>query len=297
MCENGIGASPFSSLVTEYPNMLGRWLALPVVEAILASACLWAIMLILVWLLPCISTNSKRQGADRLVAMVNASVAAVLGLSVEIWLVPGCSCGNSWVKGTVILTLGYLLVDGCSMLVCDVWKGWRKVDVSMLIHHVFIIFCFGSGCVCDIGVYFLACLLFNEASTPCLSMKWFFEYNGYGDSCAYKANAWCFLISFTLSRMIFIPFSFYQLASVNFCFGQTAGYGPALLRSAFPPLMILGYVGLFSLNLFWYVKLIRSALRRLGFRKRVGASDYRKLANADAQAQPADAQSGASDEC
>jgi len=162
-----------------------------------------------------------------------------------------------WLKYLLIGTMGFFVVDGISMLVVDVWKGWRPVDHLMLVHHSFILLCFGCGVFCDLAVWFCATLLVNEGSTPFLHVFWYLNITGQKDSKAFMVNG-CFLVlSFFLFRMVFIPFNYYQFVQLDHCSGREG------LKGWLFWLMNPFYVFIFLLNLVWFVKLLRGAFKKL----------------------------------
>ena len=94
------------------------------------------VVLLATWLSPCLSKEEKQQGADRVVSTVHAIVGGIAGTLLELLTVPACVVEDSVLAWPMCIIIVYLAVDLCSMLVCDVWQGWRKIDQGMIFHHV-----------------------------------------------------------------------------------------------------------------------------------------------------------------
>jgi len=65
------------------------------------------------------------------------------------------------------------------------------------------------------------------------------------------------VFTFFVSRMLFIPYSFYQFASLDFCIGRGSDI------EWFFWCMIPNYFFMFGLNTFWFVKMVRGSLNKL----------------------------------
>jgi len=237
------------------------WLQMPIHQALVISVAGWACVLVIIWALPFLSLEFKQQGADRLMSVVHSVLATILGVLAEVCATPACIEGDSWVRGPMMMIIGYLAVDLASMLVCDVWQGWRSVDSSMVLHHVFILAMFGLGVFFDIGVYFAAALLINEASTPFMTLMWYLTFSGRKETPLFLVNGVAFALVFFLCRIVFIPFSFYQFASLNFCSPGGSDWTSMRMRCA--PIMAAGYAAIFALNLMWFKKILMGALKKL----------------------------------
>jgi len=155
------------------------------------------------------------------------------------------------------MSIGFFIVDLISMLVVDVMYRWRPVDGPMLFHHIFILLCFGCGVAFDLGLWFLATLLINEGSTPFLHVFWYLSYTGQKDSTKFLVNGLFLNFTFFFCRMVFIPFSYRQFASVSYCSGRT-GFEGAMFWLINP-----FYACIFALNVLWFVKLIRGSIKKL----------------------------------
>eukprot|EP00928_Gymnodinium_smaydae_P038300 TRINITY_DN26446_c0_g1_i1.p2 TRINITY_DN26446_c0_g1~~TRINITY_DN26446_c0_g1_i1.p2 ORF type:complete len:311 (+),score=62.54 TRINITY_DN26446_c0_g1_i1:75-935(+) len=250
------------SLLQQDPGSLESlaqsWLELPLLSAVAAPALVWLALLLLVWLLPCCSFELKKQGADRLVATIHALVTAIWGSYIVLTRPPSCLPELWWERAPMLVLMGYLVVDLGSMLVCDVWKGWRAVDAGMLFHHIFILTMFSIGFAVDVGVWFAGTLLINEWSTPFFSLFWLLQHLGLKDSFAFTANGLAFVTVFFFCRMLFIPYSVLQLSRMSLCMDS-----PNERYKWAGPVMVVGYMALYVLNSLWFFKLVAGAYRKL----------------------------------
>lgn len=245
-------------------------LQMNIFESIVVFTGCWALLLAVLWLLPCLSLEFKQQGADRCLGFVHAVAVSICGLMIFFSTSPSCSIGlaQTLVNITVYMLIGFLAVDFASMSVCDIWKGWRPVDFPMLFHHVLIFTLLVLICVLDIGVWFGATLSVNECSTPFLHIFWHLQRTGQKDSTAFLVNGLMLLLVFFLCRIVFIPVSFYEVTKINFCqHGR-----PLWMFWA----IVLSYAIIYALNLFWFGKLARGAWKTLQGNKNM-TSDSEEL--------------------
>lgn len=244
----------------EIANALSRlfysWLAMPVSLAVGVAALVWSIVLLSFWVNPWCSLDFKKQGADRYMSMVHSIVTGFLGLFVGSFTTPQCTSRSTWVCAPFLLLLGFLAVDFISMCICDIWQRWRPIDKGTLAHHICIMLLFICGYVEDVGIWFGSALLINELSTPFLNIFWYLQYVGKKESNAFMINGFALLVAFTVFRILYIPFSFYQFQARGFCLQSTNHAYQSLAW-----VMGAGYIGIYALNMSWYIKLVRGALK------------------------------------
>lgn len=218
----------------------------------------WAVVLAFIWIVPWAEAGLKEQAADRVLSTIHAVVSSAFGICALVFTQPICSTGDSWVRMPMLVFLGYLYVDLSSMLVCDVWKKWRKLDLGMIFHHVFIIVFLSAGYVYETGIWFGTILLCNEISTPCVNFHWYLIHTDRKDTHTFFVNGLALVVLFTICRMIFIPYSVYELASLDFCiYSENSSYKWAAY------IIGLGYCILYAMNCVWYVSLVRGAAKKL----------------------------------
>jgi len=252
----------------------------PVYQSVGLTSVAWSILLLLVWASPYLDFETKKQGADRVLATIHGVLTAVLGISVELFSEPNCDAPLWWTRAPMLVLLGYLWTDLFSMLICDVWMGWRNIDIPMIFHHIFIITFFMLGYAINVGIWFGSTLLINELSTPFFTMFWYLIYTDQKDSQAFLLNGGMFVLVFFFCRMLFIPFSFYQLAQLNFC---SSSSNPAWSWAR--PVMIGGYAALMLLNSLWFQKLCSGCMK--AWNKRDGRAQLNRDLLAPAGQTPA----------
>lgn len=235
-----------------------QWLLLPLPAGIFAAAGIWSILLLLAWACPFWSTPLKVQAADRVLGTIHAIVATGLGLMAELYVQPVCfGSNNIWMVGAVQLTAAFLIVDGMSMLVIDVWQRLRPVDTLMFAHHIVTLTCLIVGTMYDFAVWFLVAFLINEASTPVLHVLWYLQYSGRKETKAYVAVGVLMVLVFCCCRIVFIPYLYYQFAATHFC-REANGLRAWLVWLPNP-----FFVAMWLMNLYWFTKLIRGAVKKL----------------------------------
>jgi len=227
----------------------------PLAGAVAAAATFWAVILILIWLSPTLSMDIKQQGADRVLASIHAIINGSLAVRLALLTSPKCDVKELWIGAPLVLFQGYLLVDLGSMIVCDIWKGWRPVDVSMFFHHIFVLVALSYALFLDVGVWFQSTLLVCEISTPFMSMFWYLKHSGQKESMAFTVNGVVFTASFFLCRIVYIPVNFYQFIALDFCQqSDNSAYGFSW------PLICICYIAFHSMNLIWFKKLLSGAV-------------------------------------
>lgn len=156
-------------------------------------------------------------------------------------------------RGAVQITIAYLIVDLCSMMVCDVWQKWRPLDIPMLFHHISIITFLSISCGLDLAVWFMLTLMINEGSTPFVFLLWYFRYLGRNDTTGFKIVGIALILSFFACRIAFMPWSYYQLTTVNLC--KDTDKGVSWVISC-------GYVSIYVLNCYWFWRMIKGAIKK-----------------------------------
>jgi len=239
------------------PSIGRKLLLLHFPVGIVVSCLIWAILLAGAWMWPWRHVSFKQQAADRALGTLHACVVSPMGIVAELFITPQCTVGDSWMVGALQLSVGFLIVDAVSMLVCDIINGWRPIDYPMLIHHVFISVCFSLGCAYDVGVWVAVSLMINELSTPLVHALWYLQYTERKTEKLYLAVGLALVISFFFCRIAFIPYSFVQLARLDYC-QQVGG-----TRAGVYWLMVPAYAVMYVLNLFWFTKGLKGAIKKL----------------------------------
>jgi len=231
-------------------------LYVPMPYGIVVATFIWGLALLLTWACPSLSWEFKQQHADRVVAGIHAVVATIFGLIAELGTYSMCTVGRSWTIMAIQMTVGYMLVDLVSMLVCDVWQKWRASDALMFAHHLYVIVFFTIGGYLDVGVWFFVIGMINEASTPLLSAM-FIVKSVDSQSKWLMPIGMAFTVMFFLCRIVFLPFSYYQYAALGFCDGGS----PAQAFSA--AIAKPSYAFIYGLNCYWFYRIILGAMKSM----------------------------------
>ena len=135
--------------------------------------------------------------------------------------------------------------------------GNKTADMSFLFHHFLVGISIAASVHYSFVTWILAVLLFNELSTIFMNCRWFLLALGHKDSKLYVCNGVLFVLAFFLCRVLFLPFVFYFYATKwGLCWSVPV---PTVLRT----LSALNFPILWVLNLVWFRKLVRGALKAL----------------------------------
>jgi hypothetical protein len=229
---------------------------MPMPFGIVIAAHAWALLLLLTWACPWLSWEFKQQHADRIMGGVHAVIATIFGLAAEFGTYAQCTVGRSWTVTAIQMTVGYMLVDLVSMTICDVWQKWRPSDPLMFAHHFYVVVFFSAGGLLDVGVWFFVIGMINEASTPLLSVLMIVKYVD-SQSTWLMPIGMSFAVMFFLCRILFLPYSYYQYASLGFCDGGTPAqaFSAALAKPC--------YAFIYALNCYWFYRTILGATKAL----------------------------------
>jgi hypothetical protein len=229
-------------------------LYMPMPYGIAAAVLFWTLTIFLTWVSPWLSLEFKQQHADRIMGGIHAVFATIFGLMAEFGTYAMCSVGRSWTTTAIQLTIGYMLVDLVSMLVCDVYMKWRKADPLMFAHHIYVIVFFSIGGLLDVGVWFFVIGMINEASTPLLSALFILKFSD-SQSRLLMPIGMAFTATFFLCRILFLPFSYYQYSTLGFCDGGSPAqaFSAAMARPC--------YAFIYGLNCYWFYRTILGAMK------------------------------------
>lgn len=148
--------------------------------------------------------------------------------------------------------LGYIVSD----LVLGLWYNtkWPGMTANLL-HHVFILFCWGQMITLETGQLFALVGALCEASTPFVNFRWMLDKMGMKQSPLYFYNG------------LAMTFSFFVLRVVGFVWMGTRLFAQREGLFALPVqnygVFLLSYGIGFSLQLFWFTKMAKGAMKVL----------------------------------
>jgi hypothetical protein len=226
----------------------------------LKTTAVWAGIMALIWASP-LSKEFKVDHGDRILSSLHGAFATVAGSAVFYLEQPFCQKPDdhrSWMRICVMISMGYFLVDLCSMLLLD-WipmTKLRKPDAAMIFHHVVILY-FEFLCVqYDIALWFACALFINEMSVFPLNTVFFLRFNKMQDTKYYVYCGVSLVVVFFVCRMLAIPVIVYRLIQLKLC-SQEWGTVPAHG-------VLFGFFLLYILNSLWFYKLVNGALKAIG---------------------------------
>jgi hypothetical protein len=261
-------SAPLRGLALAVPELTGvsTW-SLPALVASSVSG--WGVFLLMSWLfVPArlLSLEGKRQHLERIPSIFHGAIATTLGIAIMFSVPATCTTKRpsgedvpfAWlIRAALINSIGYLLVDLSSILYVEYHQRWRPRDHGVLAHHIFVSTCFYVGIQYDLVLWYAAVLLVNEASVLPLNMLMIMRFNKMTDRTLYFVCGILSVIVYFFSRIVVLPVGFYAFFRHGFCF-EEQGVVVAGIASA-------NYVFLICLNCFWFRKLLRGALKTLGW--------------------------------
>lgn len=249
------------SIKRAWVNAAGKYVRhskdFPTKSGIIFFLTLWLLVLGLVWVSP-IPLRLKRLHGDRIMSAIHSVIAGAGGIYVWVYQPPSCTLAYSdrlWIRLLVLVSVSYCIADMCSMVVVAVWKRWRHVDLLMILHHCFVICMYSWAAESHIALWFAASLLVNALSVAPLNLVQFLQYYGMKNSIAFKAAGIAFVLLFFWSRIVLIPWSAWLFHEKRYCHKELTWESNVVL---------LSYALVFSLNVWWFVKIGKEVQTTLG---------------------------------
>lgn len=152
---------------------------------------------------------------------------------------------------TIMFSVGYIIWDSFRMLFYD--TDWKLLDRQMMGHHVVAGLGIALPLISGFGAPAIANnLLLTETSSFFLEVRYMLPVTWRSPRCAGIIADALFFLSFTVTRIILMPFTIY------ICYEETISTWPIngywQVFTIFPSLLC---VGLYFLNLYWYIKILR----------------------------------------
>jgi hypothetical protein len=160
--------------------------------------------------------------------------------------------------------LGYIISD----LVLALWynKKWAGMTAN-LTHHTFILICWGQLIAGKYGQLFSLVGALCEGSTPFVNFRWFLDKMGMKESPLYLYNGLSMTLSFFVLRVVGFLWAGTRLVAQR--------EGLVALPAQNSALFVLSYMVGTGLQLFWFNKIFKGAMKALGYgpKKRVKTAE------------------------
>merc|ERR1711939_8156 len=200
-------------------------------------------------------------------SFLHAVVSTILGLISATDTLMKQSSGEELCYAHTVWRDAFLLFS-CGNLMQDLFVelAEERKDYGMIFHHIFVPVFLFIAVQRHLLTHALALLLLNEASTPFLCIRWFLKEversRGWQEAerRLYFRNGVCLLAIFFVFRVLLIPAAWLQAFLLG-CLN------PAIGHNEFDTvLVVIGNINfpvLWLLNLYWFVLLVKGALKAL----------------------------------
>lgn len=159
---------------------------------------------------------------------------------------------SSWTWVALGVSTGYFLVDS----VKTVWYHPHMGGTAMLTHHMLAFISVIAGTIHGQFHVYIAWLLLTELTTPFIVARWYLEKLGLKATSVYLYNGLAIFVSWFVGRiLLFIPF--FQNLWFDRHYVFHAHWNITVLALGIPPF-------LFALNLFWFSKIVKAIVKRVG---------------------------------
>lgn len=184
--------------------------------------------------------------SNRVVALVHAVLSSVLAMfcllnEPQTWSDAASGYTESYVR-VLMISIGYFCYD--LLVLVRYYALTGKLDMPMLAHHIICILGINYCVNYRTGLLYCIQLLFTEATTPFLHIRWYLLKMGMGDSLLLRINSIIFYIAFFIFRVLWCFASNVHMYVYR---ENIAGY-PWYL---YAPIVLPGV--LFVLNTYWFV--------------------------------------------
>ncbi|CAH1241235.1 TMEM56 [Branchiostoma lanceolatum] len=157
----------------------------------------------------------------------------------------------------VRLTVSIFLGHTVSEILAMAYQGTLLEEKAMLCHHVSSLFSGYVGVMRDGFPYFVVLFLMSELSTPFVSLRESLYFTGKVKSKAYTLNGYVMVVTFFLGRIAIIPHYWYHMYP-HVVSGKIfqVGWDSAVTG-------IFLWTVLNVLNIYWFYRMLRGALKHL----------------------------------
>jgi hypothetical protein len=165
-------------------------------------------------------------------------------------------------RNQALVYLAAFLFYDAVLIACS--RRVMGVDWAMLLHHAIILSAVLVSIAFQRCTFHICCLLVNEASTPFLTVRYFLLYGDRTSSRAYAFNGMALVISFAICRIVANTLLVYACAlawhELGWVRGMLTTHPNDVVLCGMLSALALGH---WSLNLYWFVRILSSARRAL----------------------------------
>ncbi|CAL4908774.1 unnamed protein product [Urochloa decumbens] len=150
---------------------------------------------------------------------------------------------------------GYFLTDLAMIL----WYFPRLGGKEYLLHHGLSIYAISLALLSGKGHFYILMVLFTEATTPFVNLRWYLDLAGRKGSKLYLYNGLALFVGWLVARIILFVYFF---AHMYFHFDQVRSVFPLGFYSILtvPPVLSL-------MNLLWFLKICKGMVKTLSIAK------------------------------
>ena len=153
--------------------------------------------------------------------------------------------------------------------VAAAWWSFLRGNAVIVAHHLFVPFVLFPGVLGpwrrERGDFIIACFFLLEASTPFVSLRAALHRLGLAKTAAYAVNGVLMVIVFGCCRILIFPFIYWIYSRQNIT-GKAMPFWR--VPFAIPFHCNVWCFALFSLQLFWFIKMMRGAVKLIAGRRR-----------------------------
>ncbi|CAL4901348.1 unnamed protein product [Urochloa decumbens] len=163
---------------------------------------------------------------------------------------------KSWLSDAMFGgSLGYFLTDLAMIL----WYFPRLGGKEYLLHHGLSIYAISLALLSGKGHFYILMVLFTEATTPFVNLRWYLDLAGRKGSKLYLYNGLALFVGWLVARIILFVYFF---AHMYFHFDQVRSVFPLGFYSILtvPPVLSL-------MNLLWFLKICKGMVKTLSIAK------------------------------
>eukprot|EP00736_Rhodelphis_marinus_P004905 Rmarinus@m.17762 len=180
---------------------------------------------------------------------------------------------------TMIASLGLMTIEFFYMMIAAGYLAHDLIlclrnrdsfgDASTIAHHVVIICAYLLSILCfrQLASFYMATLLIQEISTPCVNLRWWLRFHSSTDNVVYLANFVVTTVLFLLARVLFGLYVIVHIAESYQVVWDEYSAEPYWTRRYFDFATLLAVMQ-FALNVMWFFMVCRATARVFGRRRK-----------------------------